>query len=206
MGGASRLAGGAVSGEAENGGVGGAQGSFVSRLTLLWITGLLTLGTGAALGTLDVALQTEASPYGIVSFEFAGTAARAHEMIDSWGPEGRVTAGLILGLDYLYLVAYSSFLLLAGLALSDRLRPRYARYSATLRLFALAMPLAGALDAVENFGSIRLLQGAQSDAWASLAAVCATPKFVIVLGTLALLAVGIVLDRIGGSKASALGE
>jgi len=171
-------------------GTNGPSRGSVSRATLLWITGALTLLVGLVLGTLDGWLRTDAAPMGIVSFELAGSAARAQQMVASWGPEGRMAAALIQGIDYLYLIVYSVFLMLAGLALAERLRSRWPGFSVVLRGFALLMPLAGALDAIENFALIRLLWGSEHDLWAQLALIAAIPKFVIALGTLLLLVIG----------------
>jgi hypothetical protein len=180
--------------------------AFVSRSSLLWLSGTIMLCVSLALMYLDAWLRTDVSPSGIVSFEFAGSAERAHAMIASWGPDGHRAAALILGIDYLYLVAYSVFLMLAGLALSERLHPGWPRYAGLLRGFALAMPLAGAFDAIENFGSIRLLFGSTLDFWAQLAYLAAIPKFAIALGTLLLLAVGGGLASRSRTKQSAAGE
>ena len=69
---------------------------------------ILTLVVMASLQVLGKPLSTDVAPMGIVSFEFAGELALAQGMIESWGPEGQVYAGLNLGLDYLFLVAYGS--------------------------------------------------------------------------------------------------
>jgi hypothetical protein len=69
---------------------------------------ILTLVVMASLQVLGKPLNTDVAPMGIVSFEFAGELVPARRIVESWGPEGRVYAGLNLGLDYLFLVAYGS--------------------------------------------------------------------------------------------------
>jgi hypothetical protein len=190
-------------GAGQGGEVDGGRGRpSISRRTLLWISGVLTVAVGLVLATLDGWLRTDAAPLGIVSFELAGSATRAQEMVESWGPEGRMAAALIQGIDYLYLVVYSVFLMLAGLSLADRLRSSQPGFAALLRALALLMPLAGALDAVENFALIRLLWGSEHDLWARLAFFAAIPKFAIALGTGLLLVIGGVLALIsrGGGE------
>ena len=60
---------------------------------------VLALVVMASLQVLGGPLKTEAAPMGIVSFELAGEISRAQSMIESWGQQGQVYAGLNLGLD-----------------------------------------------------------------------------------------------------------
>ena len=69
---------------------------------------VFTLAVMAAMQVLGGPLKTQAAPAGIVSFELAGGLEKARAMVASWGPRERVYAGLNLGLDFLFLVAYSS--------------------------------------------------------------------------------------------------
>ena len=59
---------------------------------------LVVLSVILILQELDRPLQTEAVPWGIVSFELAGDLARALGILESWGASGRVYDGLRLGL------------------------------------------------------------------------------------------------------------
>lgn len=125
-------------------------------------------------------LRTEASPRGIISYEFAYTADAAEQMLLSWSPEARQRAMLNLGLDYLFLVVYSAFISLACARVALRLRaasPSAARLGVRLSWLVLA---AGILDAVENYALIQMLVTAPSDLWARVAWWCATPKFILV--------------------------
>ncbi|HEY73099.1 MAG: hypothetical protein DRJ03_17100 [Chloroflexi bacterium] len=56
----------------------------------------LTLVVMAGLQVLDGPLKSEVAPSGIVSFEFAGELSDAQSMVESWGQEGQVYAGLSL--------------------------------------------------------------------------------------------------------------
>jgi len=76
------------------------------RVFVAWV--VLTLVVMASLQVLGGPLKTEVAPMGIISFEFAGEISEAKAYSESWGPQGRVYAGLNLGLDYLFLVAYAS--------------------------------------------------------------------------------------------------
>ncbi len=153
---------------------------------------LVTFVLIAVMSAFDLPLRTEAAPQGIVSFELAGSAERAGEILASWDEKARVSAGLSLGMDYLFLLAYATSIAL-GCQLLGRLE-----FNRGTRLAALAAPLAWAqlgaalLDAIENAALIRLLQGAEASIWPALALVCAVPKFIFVLlGLLYLIVAGL---------------
>jgi hypothetical protein len=74
---------------------------------VLPVLAVLALAVMICLYVMGMPLQTRAAPQGIISFEFAGSLENAEHMIESWGKDGPMYAGLNLGLDYLYLVLYS---------------------------------------------------------------------------------------------------
>lgn len=118
----------------------------------------------------------------IVRFELAGEQSQAAGIVNSWGPEGRIIAGLSLGLDYLYIVAYVISISLGCVLVAQKLS-QYSRtlYVAGLTLAWLQLP-AGLLDGIENFALIKILLGAQEPFYAPLARWCAISKFAITLG------------------------
>ncbi len=127
---------------------------------------------------LDRALKTPAAPVGIISFELVGTLAGAESIMASWDEPARIQAGVSLGLDFFFLVAYAY-------TLAGACRLVAARFASN-RLRVLGMVLAwgawGAalLDTIENLALIQLLIG-RGEAWHPLlAAFCAWPKFGIV--------------------------
>lgn len=79
------------------------------------VAAILALLTMASLQVLDAPLKTAAAPAGIISYEFARDLEGARRILDSWGPEARVYAGLSLGLDYLFMLSYAG-----ALGLGDR--------------------------------------------------------------------------------------
>ena len=134
----------------------------------------------AAQQSLGAPLKTEAAPSGIVSFELAGSLAGTQAMLESWGPAGRVYAGLSLGTDYVFLLAYSSAIAL-GCVLAARSFSRRVSWLAALGpVLAWAVLGAALLDAVENWALIQVLLGTQQAVWPALARICAIPKFLIV--------------------------
>ncbi len=154
--------------------------AFVVLLTL-------TLVVMASMNALGRPLNTEVAPLGIISFELAGELSLARSMVESWGETGRVYAGLNLGLDYLFMAAYSSAIALGCVLAARSLSPRVGL------LLAWAQFGAALLDAVENYALIQVLLGSQQASWPVVARWCAIPKFLIVAAGLAYVGVGAVL-------------
>ena len=181
---------------------------------------VLTLAVMVSLNALGGPLNTEVAPLGIVSFELAGELSLAQSMVESWGQIGQVYAGLNLGLDYLFLVAYSSSIALGcvlvarSLSRSNSARPGSLRHCSgqspdpgrkrgfgnPLRtildvgvLLAWAQLGAALLDALENYTLIQVLLGSQQKLWPVVARWCAVPKFLIVAAGLVYVGVGVVL-------------
>jgi len=154
---------------------------------------VLTLAVMASLNALGRPLNTEPAPLGIVSFELAGELPRAQSMVESWGQTGRVYAGLNLGLDYLFMVAYSSCISLGCVLVAHSLSPRLSSVSSLGVLLAWAQFGAALLDAVENYALIRVLLGSQQALWPVVARWCAIPKFLIVAAGLVYVGLGVVL-------------
>ena len=138
---------------------------------------LATLALTAALASFDAHLRTDAAPKGIVSFELAGSMDAAQKILNSWDASARTYAGLSLGLDFAYPLAYATVLayLCAWAA------RRGAGVWRTLGLWLCwGQWIAALADMVENVGLIKLLVGAPSGAWPELAASCATAKFALI--------------------------
>jgi hypothetical protein len=160
---------------------------------------ILTLVVMASLQVLGGPLNTDVAPMGIVSFEFAGELALARRMAESWGPMGRVYAGLNLGLDYLFLVAYGSAISLGCVLAARGFAQRVRVLSGVGVVLAWAQFAAALLDAVENYALIRVLLGVEQAIWPVLARWCAMPKFIIVALGLVYVIVG-ALTAIAGSR------
>ena len=141
---------------------------------------VLTIATLVAEQITGAPLKTDAAPSGIVSFELAGTLPVAQKIIESWGAAGRVYAGLNLGLDFLFIVAYASCIGLGCVLVARSLARRSALIATVGVALAWALWLAALLDCIENYALINLLLGSQQAAFAALAQWCAIPKFLIV--------------------------
>lgn len=163
---------------------------------------LLTVILFSVFRALDRPLRTSVSPQGIVSFEFARTPENAQMMIDFWtgrmvvkvytdgvnsnalvAPAGEsfeynpipvLHAAFGLGLDYLFMPAYSLALAFATLLAMQR----HAGWVKSLGALAgYAAFIAALFDAVENFALWQILLGAYQSVYPALAAFCASVKF-----------------------------
>jgi hypothetical protein len=154
---------------------------------------VLTIAVMVGLNALGRPLNTEAAPSGIISFELAGKLSVAQSMVESWGQTGQVYAGLNLGLDYLFMVAYSSCISLGCVLVARSLSRQVEFLSSVGVLLAWAQFGAALLDAVENCALIQVLLGSQQALWPAVARWCAIPKFLIVAAGLVYVGVGAVL-------------
>lgn len=140
----------------------------------------LTMAVMAGLQLSGGPLVTAVSPSGIVSFEFAGNLDTARAMIASWGADGRIYAGINLGLDYLFLVVYAGAIGLGCTLIAEKPPGNPRLWVVMGSLLAWAQIVAAALDATENYALIRVLLGSDKEIWPAVANLCAFPKFTLV--------------------------
>jgi len=111
----------------------------------LRLGGLLVFAT-ALMMFVDVALQNEASPWGIVSFELAGTPYQALRILLEWKTSNALGhAKLSLITDFVYLIIYGSFFASLALWVGSRLDDMVWSLRA-----AWAATCAAVFDALEN--------------------------------------------------------
>lgn len=160
------------------------------RKYIYWPMLVLTLVLSATFFLLSYDLQNvkdeqgaQVSPQGIVSFELIKDAAEASRMLHYWGESRKMNAAFTLGLDYLYIFAYSNTLALGCVWIACVLRSRkFLRLAAAGIFIAWLQWLAGILDAIENAALIKILFDAPTDALALISRWCAIPKFAFTLG------------------------
>jgi hypothetical protein len=122
----------------------------LSRRTALFVTGILTVAIWGILVVLDLRMRDAGGP-GIVGFELAGTEDRAAEILADWGDSGTDAAKASLWIDYAYILAYTSFLVLAAMATRDLADRRgWTRMAGFGRIVPVLAVGAGAFDAIEN--------------------------------------------------------
>lgn len=143
---------------------------------LLWGLLALFLATMAGLGTIDQGLRVPASPLGIVSFEFCGFADTCDAALSQWGARGQQLAMLSLGVDYLYLLVYSSLIWVCLQLCLPGLSPSLQRPT---RLIAGLPFVAAAADAAENGCLIQIVLGDAHPLHGPAAGVFATFKFAL---------------------------
>jgi len=153
---------------------------------------VLTLLLMIVLNVVGAPLSTDAATNGIVSFELAGSVSQAHRIIDSWDNATRIRAAFSLGLDFLFLVAYSTTIALACAWAAGVIRARGWPLASAGILLAWGQWLAALLDAVENTALVIILFGSVTEPWPQIARWCAVFKFVLVLSGLVYAAFGAV--------------
>lgn len=170
--------------------------SFLSLKAQKWafvIFLVLTILLMVALQLLGAPLITDAAPLGIVSFELAGELSLAREIIASWGPEGKVYAGLNLGLDYLFIVVYASAIALGCILVAQSMTKRMTSLVLPGVVLAWSQIAAALLDAIENYALIKVLLGSGQEIWPLIARWSALPKFAIVVLGIFYIFLGLIL-------------
>lgn len=164
-----------------------------ARARVSWALVGLTLALAAWLGAIDGVLRGPGSEGGIVGYELCGDVDACAAQLTAMHARGATEAlAFSLGLDYLFLVAYSTAIAAVLVFAGARLGRPWAKLVGGI---AWAQWGAALLDAIENFALWQMLQHGASDPWPSIATVCAVPKFAIVgLGLLA--AVALLIARV----------
>lgn len=155
---------------------------------------ILALTVMAVMQLLGAPLVTAVAPGGIVSFELAGSLSSAQAMIASWDGRAQIYAGLGLGFDYLFMLAYAGAIGLGCVLVARRLATRLGH------ALAWGVLLAALLDVVENIALIQLLLGQTAVFWPVLARWCAIPKFALVAAGLLYVLGGAVINLIRPAK------
>ncbi|MDX1616394.1 MAG: hypothetical protein R3300_18940 [Candidatus Promineifilaceae bacterium] len=151
---------------------------------------ITTLIMMTVLNTVGEPLVTDPAPVGIVSFELARTEAQAETILNSWNQNARILAAFSLGLDYLFLFAYSTTIAM-GLALLLDLWQFPAQVAAALNWLMLGQWLAAALDAIENALLLAILLGDIESLLTQAAFWVAAAKFALVGLGIAVVSLGL---------------
>ncbi len=120
-------------------------------------------------------------PHGIVAFELAGSVPAAQVIVGSWDRTAQLLAAFGLGIDYLYMVAYSTVIGYACIwAASLLASQRWPALSLGVPL-AWGLWLAALCDATENVALWAELLNGVSEPFPQIAAFCATSKFLLII-------------------------
>ena len=127
---------------------------------------------------LDVPLKNEIASNGIVSFELAGSLQNSIDILNSWDANAKLYAGLSLGFDYLFMLVYSLLLYVLVKHIASKFTNTYiVKFG---KILALAMLIAGILDAIENYSLIKLYLGNLDQIYSTLAFYSASLKFSLI--------------------------
>jgi len=118
----------------------------------------------------------------IVDFELAGSVPTAQAIINAWNETDRIRAGFSLGIDYLYMPLYSTTIALACVLAVGVLKSKVWRSIGLL--LAWGLWVAALSDAIENVALFTELLGHTVTPWPSIAQICATIKFGLILAGL----------------------
>ena len=165
----------------------------MTRKRALIASAVASLLIGAVLVALDRRMVDAGGP-GIVGFELAGSEHRATEILAEWGDDGIDAAKASLWLDYAYIVAYGTFLVLAAAATRElaerRGWERLAAFGLPVMTFAAA---AAAFDAIEDVGLLLAVNQHGGALAPRLAQVCAILKFALLAITIGYLLAGLAM-------------
>ena len=132
----------------------------------------------------DIPLKNEVAHNGIVSFELAKEIEISENILNSWDTHARTSAGMSMGLDFLFLIIYASFIALLMHKLNERIWNNTRVYKLGV-LLIWGVFLAALFDVIENIALIQLLLGDLQQLWSSIAFYFASMKFVLlILGVL----------------------
>jgi hypothetical protein len=95
-------------------------------------------------------------PNEMVRLQFAGSEARAQQILAGWSHAETVDMALLLGIDHVHLVAYGVLLALAAVWAGRQFRGSAARWAPVVAWMALA---AAVFDIGENIGMIVMIRG-----------------------------------------------
>lgn len=125
--------------------------------SIFWILFGLTIGLMIIMSLVGAPLTTASAPRGIVSFEFAGSLESAAMIVRSWDEAVRILAAFSIGLDFLFLVLYSTTIGLACLWSGGILAERKWSLAALGEPLAWGQWFAALLDIVENIALMVML-------------------------------------------------
>ncbi len=152
-----------------------------TQKNVLWALALITMVLFVVLGILDQPLKTNEAPNGIVSFELAGSFNQSQKILSSWNHQAKLYAALSIGVDYLFLVAYSLFFAFLIFKLSKLFVEHIKWLVQAGIIIGWLQFLAAIFDSVENYFLIRLLFSSQNELFSHLAFYFASAKFLLIL-------------------------
>jgi hypothetical protein len=150
------------------------------RKVVFWSLFAATLAWMVIMQIVNAPLITADAPQGIISFELAGSLGKAKWMLISWDVRAQKFAAFGLGIDYVFMLLYSTTIALACIWSGEVLRAVRWPLSGIGISLAWGQWIAAALDAVENIALATILLGGLAHPWPELARWCALFKFALI--------------------------
>lgn len=152
----------------------------LSRKQLLISIGIAMVVFDVVILILDQKMKDAGGP-SILGFEFASNEQRAAQIMAEWGNSGRHYARWSLWIDFGFMLSYGAFFTLAAVATRDFARDNGLRQLATVGIVApFAAAFAAIFDAGENVFLLLTLGGHGGSFGPSIAAICASLKFLLI--------------------------
>ncbi|NIM92437.1 MAG: hypothetical protein GTO18_01815 [Anaerolineales bacterium] len=148
--------------------------AYLRPLVIITITILIIMNV------LDMPLKTDAAPNGIISFELAGDEDTVEAILDSWDKDQQLLASFTIGLDYLFLILYSTTIALGCIWAMFYFRWINSPLFVIGSWLAWFQWLAAIFDSVENASLMIILLGNPISPWAQISRVLAILKFAFV--------------------------
>jgi hypothetical protein len=158
--------------------------SPTGRRRVFWLLLAATLTLMVILNLVAAPLVTPEAPYGIVSYELAGSVDQAEQILGSWDMEARLRSAFSLGLDYLFMVAYALTIAWGCLWSAEKLLLNGWPFARLGVFLAAGQFLAALLDALENVALAVMLFSQVTAPWPQVANWSATIKFGLVFAGL----------------------
>ncbi len=176
-----------------------------AQTPLILFLATITVALVMVMKRVDKPLQSKIAPKGIVSFELARKFDNSQNIVNSWSEQEKLYAAFGLGIDYLFLFAYSIFFAVMIFKVANALKSRFKSFARLGFVLLWGQFLAAALDATENFFLTQLLFGSQRAWFANYAFLCASLKFALILMAVVYILLGLVMliKPLAGNKVAA---
>jgi hypothetical protein len=163
-----------------------------------WLTGS-TILIAIAMLVVDHPLKTTHAPLGIISLQLAGDTLAAKQVVYDWHPRERLAAAFGLGLDYLFMCSYATWMFFGCRWAAVRWLKSQPTRGKLFGWLAWGAVLAAVLDGAENIVLLIFLQSDGRSVLYPLAFWCAVAKFLVILMLVGIWISGLFVPRDGAT-------
>ena len=140
--------------------------------------------------SLDSPLKTDAAPFGILSFQLAGSSVNTIKILDSWDVHATNYAIFGLGFDYLFMFLYVIAVGLGCAIVSEKFGSEKKFLSSLGVLLSWGLIVAGLADALENYGLTVIMLTDRLGIWPEIVFIAAVVKFFFLIAGMLYMIVG----------------